>query len=240
MAVNRGFFTACGVALLFGAASCAPVSTPVTEREKTAVIGGLAGGATGAIIGSMAGSAVAGGLFGIPLGAVAGWYVGDQYDIALKRDRERATERDSELERLRRENERLRRENDDIRRPSAQAPATSAAESQARVEQRPVREQQLSQSQPAPSVQREQVRREASVSRSSSGVSRASAEDIREAQRALNKMGFDAGSVDGVWGPVTAAAIRNFQQSRGIEVTGRLNDRTMEELGINGGPQAKR
>jgi peptidoglycan hydrolase-like protein with peptidoglycan-binding domain len=92
--------------------------------------------------------------------------------------------------------------------------------------------QQMRQEQQARTTQREQPRRQASVSRSSS-------QDIREAQRALNKMGFDAGSVDGVWGPNTAAAIRNFQQSRGIEATGRLNDRTMEELGIQGGQQVQ-
>jgi hypothetical protein len=244
MVVKKGILTGLGLALVLGTVSCANLSQPVTEREKTAAIGGLAGGATGALIGSFAGSAVAGGLFGIPLGAVAGWYVGDQYDIAMKRDRERAQERDSELDRLRRENERLRRENDDIRRPSAQAPAASSAQPQARVEQSPVQEQelrqpqtaqqaqQMRQEQQARTTQREQPRRQASVSRSSS-------QDIREAQRALNKMGFDAGSVDGVWGPNTAAAIRNFQQSRGIEATGRLNDRTMEELGIQGGQQAQ-
>ena len=61
--------------LLIGSASCAPLSRPVTQREQTAAVGGLAGGATGAIIGSMAGGAVAGGLFGIPIGAVAGYFV---------------------------------------------------------------------------------------------------------------------------------------------------------------------
>jgi hypothetical protein len=192
MHVKRNFLTAIGVVLVFGAASCAPqVSTPVTERERTAVIGGLLGGASGALIGSMTGSALAGGLFGIPLGAVAGWYIGDQYDIALTRDRQRFEERDSELDRLRRENERLRRENDDIRRPSAQQGSSSE--------------------------------------RLAGG---AASDEIRQVQMALNKRGFDVGRQDGLWGPETESALRDFQKSRGLEVTGRLNERTMRELGI--------
>jgi hypothetical protein len=192
MSINRNLLTAMGVVLLFGAASCAPqASTPVTERERTAVIGGLLGGASGAVIGSMAGSAVAGGLFGIPLGAVAGWYIGDQYQIALTRDRQRMEERDSELDRLRRENERLRRENDDIRRPSAEQGSSS-----------------------------DRV------------AGDAASDEIRQVQMALNKRGFDVGRQDGLWGPETESALRDFQKSRGLEVTGRLNDRTMRELGI--------
>jgi outer membrane lipoprotein SlyB len=190
MSRSRSTLTALGAVLVFGAVSCAPqASRPLTEREKTAAIGGLAGGATGAIIGSMTGSALAGGLFGIPLGAVAGWYLGDQYDVALQRERDR----DVEIERLRLENERLRRESEDIRRPSAEAPAASSSE------------------------------------RIGGGQS----DQIRQAQLALNKRGFDAGRQDGIWGPETESAVRNFQKSRGLEVTGRLDDRTIRELGID-------
>lgn len=192
MNTNRKLLTAIGVVLAFGAAGCAPqVSRPVSERERTAVIGGLLGGASGALIGSMAGSAVTGGLFGIPLGAVAGWYIGDQYDIALTRDRQRMEERDSELDRLRRENDRLRRENDDIRRPSAQQGSSS--------------------------------------DRMAGG---AASDEIRQVQMELNKRGFDVGPQDGRWGPETESALREFQKSRGLEVTGRLNERTMQALGI--------
>ena len=235
----REFLPAFALVLVFGAASCAPqVSRPLTERERTAVIGGLGGGAAGAIIGSLTGSAVAGGLFGIPLGAVAGWYIGDQYDIALRQDRERSQEGDAELDRLRRENERLRRENDDIRRPSAQAPAGASAQAQAPAEQ-PVQSEEL-RSEPQPTapgqqqMQREQQAQRGSSARQAQVSVGQSQEEIREAQRVLNKMGFDAGAVDGIWGPSTASAIRNFQQSRGLEVTGRLNERTLDELGIQG------
>lgn len=94
-----------GLALLGALSGCAALSSPITQREQTAGIGGLAGGAAGAIIGSFTGSAVAGGLFGIPLGAVAGYFIGDQ----MSRDREAQSEKTTELARLREENERLKR-----------------------------------------------------------------------------------------------------------------------------------
>lgn len=92
-------------------ASCAPLSRPVTHREQTAAVGALAGGAGGAIIGSLVGSAVTGGLFGMPIGAVAGYYLGDRMAQEDRIAQARLEERDAEIERLRRENERLRREN---------------------------------------------------------------------------------------------------------------------------------
>lgn len=95
-----------------GAIGCAPLSRPPTQREQTAAVGALAGGAGGAIIGSFAGSAVAGGLFGMPLGAVAGYYIGDQMAREERLAQARLEERDAEIERLRRENQRLREEND--------------------------------------------------------------------------------------------------------------------------------
>ena len=79
-------------------------------REQTAAAGGLAGGATGAIIESFAGGAVTGGLFGMPMGALAGYYVGDQMAREERIEQARLEDREAEIERLRRENERLRRQ----------------------------------------------------------------------------------------------------------------------------------
>lgn len=102
-----------GTTLLLSSASCGFLTRPPTEREATAGLGGLIGGASGAIIGSFAGSAVAGGLFGIPLGALVGYYIGDQWGMPGGTREARASEtsaKDSELARLRDENERLRRQ----------------------------------------------------------------------------------------------------------------------------------
>ena len=59
-----------------------------------------------------------------------------------------------------------------------------------------------------------------------------SSEQIRKIQQELNKKGFDAGQVDGKWSSETQTAIRNFQQSKGLNTTGQLNERTLDELGL--------
>jgi outer membrane protein OmpA-like peptidoglycan-associated protein len=109
MMMSKTLSVVAGLALLAASSGCGMLSSPPTQREQTAGIGGLVGGATGAIIGSFAGSAVAGGLFGIPLGALAGYYIGDQ----MSRDRgtreARNEQLDNELAQLRQENERLKR-----------------------------------------------------------------------------------------------------------------------------------
>jgi peptidoglycan hydrolase-like protein with peptidoglycan-binding domain len=61
------------------------------------------------------------------------------------------------------------------------------------------------------------------------------ASTIMEIQQALNEQGFDAGDVDGVWGNNTVAALRNFQQMKGLETTGQPNQDTLNELGVRTG-----
>lgn len=51
-----------------------------------------------------------------------------------------------------------------------------------------------------------------------------------EAQIELHRRGFSCGSIDGVAGPQTAAALRAFQQSAFLEPTGRLDAATRETL----------
>ncbi|MGH7823995.1 MAG: glycine zipper domain-containing protein [Candidatus Binatia bacterium] len=104
-----------GLVLATGSVSCAPLSRPVTPREQTTAVGALAGGAGGAIIGSFIGGAVTGGLFGMPLGAVAGYYIGDRLSQEDRMAQARVDDREAEIDRLRRENERLRRENGEAR-----------------------------------------------------------------------------------------------------------------------------
>jgi peptidoglycan hydrolase-like protein with peptidoglycan-binding domain len=53
---------------------------------------------------------------------------------------------------------------------------------------------------------------------------------IIDAQTRLNELGFDVGKPDGRIGPKTQAQIREFQQSRRIPVTGRLDQETIGEL----------
>jgi len=58
---------------------------------------------------------------------------------------------------------------------------------------------------------------------------------VRDAQSALKKEGFDPGPVDGIMGPKTMAAIRNFQSSNGLEVTGTINTETKNALMASAG-----
>jgi len=57
-------------------------------------------------------------------------------------------------------------------------------------------------------------------------------ETIRAAQQALNDKGYKAGTVDGVMGPHTAAAIKSFQQAQGLQQSGKLDSSTLAALGV--------
>jgi peptidoglycan hydrolase-like protein with peptidoglycan-binding domain len=52
---------------------------------------------------------------------------------------------------------------------------------------------------------------------------------------ALNERGFRAGPPDGVLGPSTQVALRNFQMSENLEATGQLNRQTLQALGVQAG-----
>jgi hypothetical protein len=63
-------------------------------------------------------------------------------------------------------------------------------------------------------------------------VTMASAEEVRQLQQALKEKGHDPGPIDGVMGPQTQQALRQFQQANGIQATGTLNAETKERLGL--------
>ena len=50
-------------------------------------------------------------------------------------------------------------------------------------------------------------------------------------QRALRKLDYDTGGLDGVFGKHTLAAIHDFQKKKGL-ATGRLSSETLSALGI--------
>lgn len=55
-------------------------------------------------------------------------------------------------------------------------------------------------------------------------------DDVRDLQRRLNRLGFDAGHVDGVLGTSTFEAIREFQLNAGISVDGIAGRETVDLL----------
>ncbi|HWJ00073.1 MAG TPA: peptidoglycan-binding domain-containing protein [Burkholderiales bacterium] len=58
------------------------------------------------------------------------------------------------------------------------------------------------------------------------------ASTIRKVQETLNARGYKAGAANGILGDATRAALRQFQKSESIAVTGRPNPRTLARLGI--------
>jgi hypothetical protein len=55
---------------------------------------------------------------------------------------------------------------------------------------------------------------------------------VREVQQALNRLGYSAGRVNGIWSQATAQAMIEFQQAHGLEPTGNLNISSIAALGL--------
>jgi peptidoglycan hydrolase-like protein with peptidoglycan-binding domain len=56
---------------------------------------------------------------------------------------------------------------------------------------------------------------------------------VREIQQGLDKKGFNVGRVDGIWGPETEMAFKDFQKSQNMPSTGQIDSRSLVALGIN-------
>jgi peptidoglycan hydrolase-like protein with peptidoglycan-binding domain len=56
--------------------------------------------------------------------------------------------------------------------------------------------------------------------------------DVRSAQMALKDKGHDPGPIDGMMGPRTSAAIKEFQQKENLNPTGRLDAETKAKLNL--------
>jgi N-acetylmuramoyl-L-alanine amidase len=55
-------------------------------------------------------------------------------------------------------------------------------------------------------------------------------DDVAELQTRLAQLGFDPGRIDGIFGPVLEAALRDFQRNRGLPVDGTLTRATLNDL----------
>jgi len=55
-------------------------------------------------------------------------------------------------------------------------------------------------------------------------------EDVQQLQRAL---GFEEDAVDGIFGPDTDAAVKSFQEKKGLKVDGKVGPATRSALGLN-------
>ena len=57
--------------------------------------------------------------------------------------------------------------------------------------------------------------------------------EVRQAQRRLQRAGFDPGPADGLPGTATAKALQAYQRHQGLPVTGHLDNRTQQALGLS-------
>jgi peptidoglycan hydrolase-like protein with peptidoglycan-binding domain len=55
---------------------------------------------------------------------------------------------------------------------------------------------------------------------------------IRSVQQTLQQDGSYHGRVDGVWGPSTQAAVRNYQQQHNMNATGQLDQATLAAMNL--------
>jgi len=62
---------------------------------------------------------------------------------------------------------------------------------------------------------------------------------VVEMQQALKDKGFDPGPVDGIEGPQTTSALKRYQKSENVTMTGKLDPGTAAKLGVNG-PSVKK
>ena len=60
-----------------------------------------------------------------------------------------------------------------------------------------------------------------------------SKDKVKQIQEALKTKGFDPGAADGVVGPKTNQALRDFQKSQNLQVTGRIDGKTASALGVD-------
>ena len=59
-----------------------------------------------------------------------------------------------------------------------------------------------------------------------------SKDDVKKVQQTLKEKGYDPGPVDGVLGASTRAALRKFQKESDLRATGRLDEKTLDRLGM--------
>lgn len=56
---------------------------------------------------------------------------------------------------------------------------------------------------------------------------------VRELQQRLDGNGLFSPTIDGIYGPETTRAVRQFQQIRGLDVTGIADEDTLDDLGVD-------
>jgi hypothetical protein len=69
-----------------------------------------------------------------------------------------------------------------------------------------------------------------SVRRGTGYVRKGASRRVREVQRRLNRLGYGAGKVDGLFGPITDAAVHHYQRDHALSVDGVVGPQTLKDL----------
>src|SRR5579875_2482131 len=64
----------------------------------------------------------------------------------------------------------------------------------------------------------------------------AQSSQVRSVQQALKDKGYDPGPIDGIYGPHTRAALRNYQKHEHLQASGKMDDQTLNSLGVQPTP----
>lgn len=79
------------------------------------------------------------------------------------------------------------------------------------------------------------TQRQGAMAPQSSSRQTASADQVRSIQQNLADRGYDAGRADGIMGPRTQQALRDFQRDQNLQASGRADPQTMAALGVESG-----
>lgn len=59
------------------------------------------------------------------------------------------------------------------------------------------------------------------------------ASTVKKVQKKLNKLGYNCGKADGIYGKNTKKAIKKFQKKNGLTVNGNINKKLLKKLNIS-------
>jgi peptidoglycan hydrolase-like protein with peptidoglycan-binding domain len=64
-------------------------------------------------------------------------------------------------------------------------------------------------------------------------MGKAADQDVKKLQQALKAQGKDPGPVDGIMGPRTQQALKDYQKDQNLSQSGQLDNETRQKLGIS-------
>jgi len=87
-------------------------------------------------------------------------------------------------------------------------------------------------SQSGQSAAQEQTQMNGSQGRSAKAMQK-DPQMVRQIQQKLQDQGYEVGEIDGIWGPKTSNALKEFQRAQGMQADGKLSQSAVSALGID-------